>query len=104
MFDLPKIRIERLISNLYNKEKKIEGNSYHSDQYGTLVARSKPSKAVIIVDSLNKITPVFINLKCSEKPYDITIKKEGYCDYTEKLIIKSGTKIEIKAILKKKRK
>ena len=55
-----------------------------------------------MVDGENNITPVFFSLENRDLPYDVIIKKEGYIDYTQNVIIQSGGKIEINAILKKK--
>ena len=74
-----------------------------TQKYGTLIVRSKPSHAIVIVDGKNNITPVFFNLENRDLPYEIIIKKEGYIDYIQKIVIQSGEKIEINAELKKKR-
>ena len=73
-----------------------------TQKYGTLIVRSKPSHAIVIVDGKNNITPVFFDLENRDLPYDIIIKKEGYIDYIQKIVIQSGEKIEINAELKKK--
>ena len=77
-----------------------ENNNYVG-MYGTLVVRSKPSHAIVIVDDKKSITPVFFDLSERDLPYDVVIKKEGYIDYTQKIIIQSGSKLEITAVLKK---
>lgn len=83
-----------------SNEIKYENNK---QKYGTLIVRSKPSHAIVIVDNKNNMTPVFFNLENRDLPYDIIIKKEGYIDYKQKVVIQNGGKLEINAILKKKR-
>jgi BRCT domain type II-containing protein len=78
-----------------------DDNDDDIQKYGTVVVRSKPSRATVIVNGENRTTPVFIKLDNRELPYDIIIKKEGYFDYTQKVTVQ-GKKIEINATLEKK--
>jgi nitrous oxide reductase len=71
-------------------------------KHGTLIVRSKPSHAIVIVNDKQNITPVFFNLENRDLPYDIMIKKEGYIDHIQNVVIQNGEKIEINAILKKR--
>lgn len=77
-------------------------NDNNIQKHGTLVVRSKPSRADAIVNGENRITPVFLKLENRDIPYDIVIKKEGYIDYIQKVTIQNGGKIEINAVLTKK--
>lgn len=77
-------------------------NDSNIKKHGTLIVRSKPSRATVIVDGENRLTPVFFNLESRDLPYDIVIKKEGYIDYIQNVVIQNGEKIEINAILTKK--
>ena len=77
-------------------------NSQYMRLHGTLIIRSKPSHAVVIVDGKENVTPVFFYLDERDLPYDVIIKKEGYTDYTQNVVVQRGSKIEINAVLRKK--
>ena len=81
-----------------------ENNNVRNMGHGTLVVRSKPSHAIVIIDDKKSITPVFFDLDEKDLPYEVIIKKEGYIDYTQKVVVQSNSKIEINAVLKKNRK
>lgn len=68
---------------------------------GTLIVRSEPSNAIVIIDDDNKTSPAIFDLKVRAQPYNIRIEKVGYDDYINKIIIHEGSKIEIDAILTK---
>lgn len=76
-------------------------------EYGTLVVRSVPNNATVIVDSfdritsISKLTPAIFDLIGKEKPYRITVKMKGYEDFIHKILIQKGTEIKIKAVLTK---
>lgn len=80
----------------------METNDNNIQKYSTIVIRSKPSHATVIVNAENRLTPVFLKLENRDLPYDIVIKKDGYVDHIQKVEIHSGEKIEINAVLQKK--
>lgn len=69
------------------------------DNYGTLIIRSNPSDAMVIIEGTSKITPAIFDLKNRKLPYNVTIKKVGYDKYTNSVVISKGSKIEINAVL-----
>lgn len=70
-------------------------------KYGTLIIRSNPSDAIVIIDDVIKTTPAVFDLKCKSLPYNITIEKVGYDDHIQKVVVQNGSKIEISAKLTK---
>ena len=68
-----------------------------ADDHGTLIVRSNPSGATIIVEGISKMSPAIFDLKGRVLPYNITIKKIGYDKYIKSVVISSGTKIELYA-------
>lgn len=78
-------------------------------EYGTLIVRSVPPYATVIVDSFDKInsiskmTPAIFDLIGREKPYRVTVKMEGYEDSIQKILIQKGTEVKINVVLTKLR-
>lgn len=68
---------------------------------GTLIVRSDPPDAAVIIGDKYKTTPAIFDLRSKPAPYDIVIEKAGYDDYVQKVIIAKDAKIEINAILNK---
>lgn len=66
-----------------------------TEDYGTLIIRSNPSGATVIIEGMSKTTPAIFDLKSRKLPYNITIKKVGYDKYTNSVIISTGAKIEL---------
>lgn len=66
---------------------------------GTLIVRSEPSGAIVIIDDASKTTPAVFDLRAKIQPYIIRIEKIGYDDYIRKVVIGEGSKIEIKTVL-----
>lgn len=66
---------------------------------GTLTVRSEPSDATATVGDMCKITPAIFDLRSKATPYTVIIEKAGYNDYTHKVSIREGDKIEISAQL-----
>lgn len=79
----------------------LKGVNNMVSKYGTLIIRSDPSDAIVIVNGIIKTTPALFDLRGKPLPYNVTIEKVGYDDYTQKVVVQSGSKIEISAILTK---
>lgn len=66
---------------------------------GTLIVKSEPSGAIVVINDESKTTPAIFDLKVKAQPYTIRIEKAGYDDSIRKAIILEGSKIEIGVIL-----